>query len=563
MAYKRISPQPVVEGGTGAQTLTGICIGNGTSAITGNPVTQYDVLVGGASNAVSSVGPGTAGQVLQSGGAAANPVYSTATYPSSTTINQLLYSSSSNVVGGVTAGNYGVLISSSSGVPSWLANGTTGQVLTATTAGTPSWSAAAASGIVTLNGNSGSATGSTVTIDTTNSTIKFVGSGSTVAMNMRGDSSNNLLVGTTGSIGAGTYNTSLGYQAGAGITSANYSIALGYQAMLSGVTADQNIAIGTNSMFLNTVSGAYNIGIGSSALESVSSGTQNVVIAGANGAYQLTSGSYNCLIGYAAGNTFTGGESSNVCLNTPAVNGDSNTLRIGYGTGAGTAQLNKAFISGIRGITSATADQILTVNSSDQIASIAAGTAGQVLVSNGAGSAPSFQASSGVGSLVLIATKTASSSASITFTSNITATYNTYLISWSNVKPSANAALTAQVSTNNGSSYISTNYQSGLFYYTYNSTTVNNSNSTSTIYLTTNILNSSYCCGQLWIANTGNGGTFQCWGNGTGVNSGSSVCDYMNYAATNTATSVNAIELLFNSGNITTGTFNLYGLVGS
>ncbi len=43
--------------------------------------TQYDVLVGGASNTVVSVGPGSSGQVLQSAGNAANPAYSTATYP--------------------------------------------------------------------------------------------------------------------------------------------------------------------------------------------------------------------------------------------------------------------------------------------------------------------------------------------------------------------------------------------------------------------------------------------------------------------------------------------------
>lgn len=43
--------------------------------------TQYDVLVGGANNTIASVGPGSAGQVLQSAGNAANPVYSTATFP--------------------------------------------------------------------------------------------------------------------------------------------------------------------------------------------------------------------------------------------------------------------------------------------------------------------------------------------------------------------------------------------------------------------------------------------------------------------------------------------------
>lgn len=48
--------------------------------ITGT-VGQFNVAVGAAGNTLTSVGPGTAGQVLQSGGNAANPAYSTATYP--------------------------------------------------------------------------------------------------------------------------------------------------------------------------------------------------------------------------------------------------------------------------------------------------------------------------------------------------------------------------------------------------------------------------------------------------------------------------------------------------
>src|SRR5574338_1512127 len=47
--------------------------------------TQFDVLVGDANNTIASVGPGTSNQLLQSGGAAANPVYSTATYPPTAT----------------------------------------------------------------------------------------------------------------------------------------------------------------------------------------------------------------------------------------------------------------------------------------------------------------------------------------------------------------------------------------------------------------------------------------------------------------------------------------------
>lgn len=62
-------------------------------------------------------GSGTTGQVLQSNAAAA-PSFSTATYPATTTINQLLYSSAANTVGGLATANSGVLVTSGGGVPS-------------------------------------------------------------------------------------------------------------------------------------------------------------------------------------------------------------------------------------------------------------------------------------------------------------------------------------------------------------------------------------------------------------------------------------------------------------
>lgn len=69
----------VAGGGTGAVTLTGVLTGNGTSAFTANAVTQYKVLIGGASNAVSEISSlGTAKQVLTSAGAGANPAFGNA-----------------------------------------------------------------------------------------------------------------------------------------------------------------------------------------------------------------------------------------------------------------------------------------------------------------------------------------------------------------------------------------------------------------------------------------------------------------------------------------------------
>jgi len=70
-------------------------------------------------------------------------VATTATYPTTTTVSQLLYSSSSNVVGGLATANNGTLVTSNAGVPSILAGpGTTGNVLQSNAAAAPSFSTA-------------------------------------------------------------------------------------------------------------------------------------------------------------------------------------------------------------------------------------------------------------------------------------------------------------------------------------------------------------------------------------------------------------------------------------
>ncbi len=127
------------------ESTTGITGFTGTSFV-GTPVTNHSVIVGGAtSSSLTNVGPtATAGQVLQSAGSSADPAFSTATYPTTTTVSQILYSSATNVVSGLATANNGTLITSATGVPSLLANGTTGQVFTATTGSPPSWASPAA-----------------------------------------------------------------------------------------------------------------------------------------------------------------------------------------------------------------------------------------------------------------------------------------------------------------------------------------------------------------------------------------------------------------------------------
>jgi hypothetical protein len=73
-------------------------------------------------------GTTTAQQLLVSG-ASTTPQWTTTTYPLTNAINTIMYASSANVLGSIAAANDGVLITSNSGVPSFLAN----------SGGPPSW----------------------------------------------------------------------------------------------------------------------------------------------------------------------------------------------------------------------------------------------------------------------------------------------------------------------------------------------------------------------------------------------------------------------------------------
>ena len=91
----------------------------------------------------------------------------------STTINQILYSSATSTIAGLSTANNGVLITSNSGVPSLLANsGTAGFVLTANSGAPPSWQAGGGGG----SGIAGTTAGSyTVTVTGTAGAITSSG----------------------------------------------------------------------------------------------------------------------------------------------------------------------------------------------------------------------------------------------------------------------------------------------------------------------------------------------------------------------------------------------------
>lgn len=182
-----------------------------------------------------------------------------------------------------------------------------------------------------------------------------------------------------------------------------------------------------------------------------------------------------------------------------------------------------------------------------------------------------FNSSSGINSTVLrspfpstdgwrlILTQTASSSASISFT-NLTK-FNNLVLVFSNVTTGTTATqLQMQVSTDNGSSYIATNYQSGKITVNYNSATWNNSNSTTAYILCgsfdTTAGNSG--AGRIFIFDMLSGAKHKI--NGSSSILGGGITAQVIAAGSNTATSVNALQLAMSSGNIATGTFTLYGI---
>jgi len=142
----------VAGGGTGATTLTGILTGNGTSPVTASPVTQFSLLLGGAANAVASLGVATDGQ-LPIGSTGANPVLNT-----------------------LTAGT-GISITNAAGSITIATNG--------------------ASTVNTLTGNTGGAISPTAgNINTLGTgSITIAGSGSTLTTQLTGLTAHNVLVG--------------------------------------------------------------------------------------------------------------------------------------------------------------------------------------------------------------------------------------------------------------------------------------------------------------------------------------------------------------------------------
>ena len=210
----------------------------------------------------------------------------------------------------------------------------------------------------------------------------------------------------------------------------------------------------------------------------------------------------------------------------------------------------------------------ITYGDGTTYANTAAGTSGQLLQSNGA-SAPTW-ATPSAGAMIFISSVTASSSATVSFT-NISSTYDTYMITFNRVVPATNnVQMRIRTSTDNGSTYDSgaSDYKYAIISLAADSTNYNTASTASSFVLINNPTITSTATsgglnGTLNLFNPSSVSQKQYFWNTTHVDAGPAL--NMTYGSGNTAiiADVDAIQFYMSSGNIASGTFRLYGITNS
>jgi len=310
---------PVADGGTGASTLAahGILLGQGTSAITSQTLTDGQLLIGktGAFDPVAaSLSAGTGISITPGAGS----ITIANTLPLTGTTNHALQ-----------VGNAGGTLTS-------LAVGATGQTIMGTTGadcgwtGSPSFSGTvtAGTGLTVTSGNA-TITSGNITLPTTTSTIGQIVQNGNRILHSNGSVTRNFFAGNL----AGNFTntavacTAVGAQSLKALTNGNSNTMLGEQAGLS----------------IN--SGGSNCGFGQTSLATLTTGEQNLGI-GHGAGNVLATGSYNTLVGhFLAGGAYTGSESSNICISNAGVIGESNKMRLGT-DGTGNGQVDTVYLAG-------------------------------------------------------------------------------------------------------------------------------------------------------------------------------------------------------------------------
>lgn len=239
--------------------------------------------------------------------------------------------------------------------------GSSGEILTSNGPGAlPTFQTTGAASI-TINGDTGSVTGSSLTLTTgkstqnCGSTVGFTGSSTTLTMNMA-DVSNNTIMGKgsgAASLNGAQVNVSFGqnnFQNFASSSAQNNS-AFGYGVGTAITNGAQNTLMGTSSGAAITT-GGNNTGFGYTTLTALIGGTNNIAI------------------GFQAAKNYTNTESSNIIIGNTGTISESNVIRIGT-QGGGSGQQNTCYVAGITGVTVSNTNYVTINTSTGQLGAVA------------------------------------------------------------------------------------------------------------------------------------------------------------------------------------------------
>jgi hypothetical protein len=277
-----------LNGNSGSATGTTVTIAGGnniTTAASGammtvqvSGTTNHAVQIGNSSGSLSSLSVGTTGQVLTAT-SSADPAFADLGTNSGLTAHSLLLGQNNSAITALGAATNGQIPIGSTGADPVLAALTAGSGISVTNgAGSITIANTQTQGIVTLNGDSGSATGTTVTLaggnnvttSATGSTVTFNVSGTTNHAVQLGNSSGaltSLTVGTNGQVLTGVTSSNPSFSAlgtNSGLTAHSLLLGQGNSAITAlGAATNGQIPIGSTSAdpVLATITAGSNISI--------------------------------------------------------------------------------------------------------------------------------------------------------------------------------------------------------------------------------------------------------------------------------------------------------------
>ena len=276
MAYKRISPQPIVEGGTGAQTFTshGVLLGNGISAITATGAgTTGQVLTGVTGSAPTFQSP-AASSISITGDTGGALIGNSFTFTGGTTGLSFGGSGSTETLSGTLSiangGTNATSMTNTDGVVYYdgtrlvtTAVGTATNVLTSNGAGMAPTFQAVPSSSISITGNTGGAlTGTSFTFTGGTTGLSFGGSGTTQTLTFAGITANGGTVSLATDATASTINIATG--AGAKTTtlgSTNTTSTTNIKSGSGNIICNSGLTIDSSGRTKNTAQPAYTIAI--------------------------------------------------------------------------------------------------------------------------------------------------------------------------------------------------------------------------------------------------------------------------------------------------------------